>query len=359
MSGGDGKGPGTGTKSKRLKDAAAAAASAAAATPPAHGAKAHPLAEKLAIQLLANQDDEMDVTDIMKIMSRVLTDGMDKSKRLETVEAEIRQIWVELENAEQARNQATAKAEQATKDCKAMKKANDGLKAEVAKKEQEILELKDSIETMGRSQEAVKQAVEETKVEANERTYNIEKKACAANLIIKFVPLTNDGEDETKQQTKEQVNKILKRIKVDKEVKVKDCFRFRRRQAEEGEAEEGGARNGGRDPPPPVILVKLESASMKGRIFKNLKKLQRSPFSHISVNNEVPASFRKIVWEREQVARQLRLTYTGLKTKVEIVKGIALIKVKEEGAENGFEFWEETKHPLGEEGEEEEEEEEA
>jgi hypothetical protein len=75
---------------------------------------------------------------------------------------------------------------------------------------------------------------------------------------------------------------------IEKEVKIKDCFRFRKL----AKAIEKFPQT------QPVILVKLESPSMNSFIFKNISKLRESDFAGCSVYNKIPASFRNAVYEQ-------------------------------------------------------------
>jgi hypothetical protein len=136
------------------------------------------------------------------------------------------------------------------------------------------------------------------KFESNKRTYNIEKTAVAGNLIVKFVETKGANHTEYKNDTKLVINNMLKTMGIEKDVKIKDCFRFRK----SAKAIEKFPQT------PPVVLVKLESPSMKSFIFKNISKLggPNSDFAGCSVNNEIPASFRNVAYEKEQAAKDLR-----------------------------------------------------
>lgn len=78
---------------------------------------------------------------------------------------------------------------------------------------------------------------------------------------------------------------------------------------------------------------------MKSVLFKNLKNLGGSDFAKCSISNEIPASFRNVVYMKEQEAKEIRKLYKDLRTKVEIVKGIAYIKVRI-GTEKRYDFYE-------------------
>lgn len=162
------------------------------------------------------------------------------------------------------------------------------------------------------------EAIEATKNFDN-RFYHIEKKGLQANLILKNVAMLEEGKEERKDDTKKVVNNILKAIGVEKEVKIADCFRFKRSEK---------ATNN----KPPVISVKLQDPKMKADIFGSVNKLNGSQYHKISICNEYPASLREPMARAEKEAYEIRKDSDfKIKTRVEISQGKVVIKVKKPG----------------------------
>jgi hypothetical protein len=64
-----------------------------------------------------------------------------------------------------------------------------------------------------------------------------------------------------------------------------------------------------------------------------------SGYAKCSISNEIPASFRNVAYINEREAKELRKQKKDLRTKVEIVKGIAYIKERI-GRMKQYEFYE-------------------
>jgi hypothetical protein len=154
--------------------------------------------------------------------------------------------------------------------------------------------------------------------DAKERTFNLEKRAVAANLIIKNLPLAQGVEFETNNQTRAAINAIFAKMNLEGVV-VTDCYRFKK-----------GAKSPAHIPP--FTIVKLKEPGMKSEIFKKVNLLSNSEWKSCSISNEVPAPVRAEVRLKEEEAWNYPKVNAGTRTKIELVKGIPKIKVKPAGS---------------------------
>ena len=161
--------------------------------------------------------------------------------------------------------------------------------------------------------------VNDVKHETTARTYKVEKKAYAANLIIRNVEKRN--EIETENQTAELVQNIFRVMGVpDGQFKITEAKRFKTSNNVQGK--------------PPLIMIKLAAPSEKAAIFQKIKNLKNTNYSNISIGNEHPPSIRKAVAAKETEAYDLRHAVAGTKTKITITPdGIPELWAKGPGQE--------------------------
>jgi hypothetical protein len=189
------------------------------------------------------------------------------------------------------------------------------LKVSLAEKESSLVEANAKLAVLESKQVEslkvqldTKKVIEENKASALARSYALEKKNVAANLVVKNLKMTSDSE--TKEETKSIVANLLAELKVDGEVFVVDAYRFKKPE----NAPVGFC---------PIVLIKLAEPVMKTHIFQNLGNLSKSVnFRSCSINNEVPASVRKPVAYKEQIAYRFRQRFAGSRTKIEIYQGL-------------------------------------
>jgi hypothetical protein len=66
---------------------------------------------------------------------------------------------------------------------------------------------------------------------------------------------------------------------------------------------------------------------MKAVIFQKTNLLGNSQFQKCSVSNEIPAAYRGVIWAEEKEAFRWRAN-KEIRTKIELIKGIAIIKIR-------------------------------
>ena len=192
-----------------------------------------------------------------------------------------------------------------------------------------------TINELSKDVKGTKTSIKEATKEKEARFYNLEKNNCAANLVVKNVDIkAQDGERETKEESKLVAEEILNTIGVKDSVKIRECIRFEKSKKYESNR-------------PPILLIKLEEAKAKSIIYKNVQKLKGSRFQHISISNEYPAALRpKISW-LTKIGNKIREDSEDKSTKfqIQVVKGgIPMLKTKTKDQDE-YEFLEESKIP--------------
>ena len=190
--------------------------------------------------------------------------------------------------------------------------------AKILSLEKEVKDLK----AMGNRVDKLEKKFNEQAEDAHLRTFFLERKAVAPNLIIKNIP---KAENETKEQLSDQVRDVFATMQIpEDEYDIADVFRIKKNERKPSKA--GQAKDY-----PPLIKVRLRDASMKGAIFRKVTTLKGSAFEKISIENEVPASVRREYGEKQKEAYEIRKE-SGFKTKtrIETFTGHAIIKIKTE-----------------------------
>ena len=155
------------------------------------------------------------------------------------------------------------------------------------------------------------------------RLRRMEYETIKQNIIIKGLKLSEKAQNgyETKDQTEENVKKILKLLKIEKQIDVLSALRFK--------------NTGGK---PGQIQVKLGSMKEKMTIFQALKKIKPK---NITVRDEFSRSLKENALNLEKEAYQIRQVDNATKTRVIMIDGgaeaILLIKRK---SDQKFTRWE-------------------
>ena len=189
----------------------------------------------------------------------------------------------------------------------------------------QIAEVKEKVEKFASVEVAVNNALKKQESESLMRSFHMELDMVAPNLIFRNFP-QEEGED--RASLKMAVQDVFQTIGIGPRIVVKEAIRFKKK-------EEGGDRRGswaeetGRRPG--LVLVKLSNPDMKKIIFSNIRKLQGTPYSRISINNQYPKCVVPQVTALEIKARKIRVD-SGFKTKtkIELNSGKPKIQVKEE-----------------------------
>ena len=181
-------------------------------------------------------------------------------------------------------------------------------------------EAMDEISWLRGKVEGAQEEIKNVKDQENSRIYDLEMKNLECNLIVKNVKVVaKDGEKETREESTKVAEKIFESIGVADSVKVASVIRFEKSKKYESDR-------------PPILLIKLKEAKMKAKLFKNVAKLRDSDFKDISISNQYPAALRPEMSKLAKAGNKMRHE-SGKTTKfrVEVDKGKAILKIKEEG----------------------------
>jgi hypothetical protein len=202
---------------------------------------------------------------------------------------------LEKANLTQAKSVEEAKEQSKTsKELNASQSARiESLEASLKDKDDKIVGL---VANQAKNSKAVKEAakaafdtaktVEEERKAAANRAFQIDRKAVAANLVVKNLPTQQPNE--TREQTDKEVSNLFDSINFDGRFIIKEVYRHRKH-------ENSKSQN------PPLVVIRLEDPQMKAIVFRSLRSLENPHYKKVSFANEVPASARAKVAKLERI----------------------------------------------------------
>ncbi len=150
----------------------------------------------------------------------------------------------------------------------------------------------------------------------DERLKSLEIREVRNNLIIQNLEPHKDAkEQETKDQTQECMKELLKTLGIEDKISPFICKRFKQTEQQKGYG-------------PPTVHVQLGHFQEKAIIFRALA--QNAKDMRISVANELPRSLKEKHKALRAQAADIR-NGSDKKTKIELVKGRLVLKVKHDG----------------------------
>ena len=139
--------------------------------------------------------------------------------------------------------------------------------------------------------------------EAHTKTFNIERRQIAANLIIKKLP----GEGESKEEMTEKMRTIFDTIGAG-HIRIKEAIRFKKKDDDT------------REWFVPIVKVVLEDAGQRAEVFRHLSNLRGTEWNRCSVSEEHPECVKEEVNEKNYQAMCYRHYNPTSKTRIKYDK---------------------------------------
>lgn len=198
------------------------------------------------------------------------------------------------------------------------------LKTRLQEAEERAVVLATNLDKVKEDTQVIRQDVERRQKEHHMQIFNKEKEETANKIVIKKLPFV---EGETAAQLKEKVSNVLVAMRLNNA----DCdFEHVRRITKRPPANGTVAMDvaDARPPLPPLVIVTLQNAGMKGVFFNHLKNLRNTDFNNISCQNEIPRCVRAATAEKEKTAREYREAHHGHRTRIFYQGGKPIIKFR-------------------------------